>query len=148
MSKEDRFRPYAAAYLVLMEDDKVLLSKRYNTGYQDGNYSLVSGHFDGGETAGQCISREALEEANIVISPKDSEVVHVLHRFRPDREYFDVYLKVKKWTGEITNMEPDKCSELKWFKLDALPDNIAPEVKQALNKINDNIFFSELGWND
>jgi 8-oxo-dGTP pyrophosphatase MutT (NUDIX family) len=146
MSGEERFRPYAAAYLVLIENDKVLFLKRHNTGYQDGNYSLVSGHFDGGETAGQCISREALEEANIIISPNDSKVVHVLHRFRPDREYFDVYLKVKKWNGEIANMEPDKCSELKWFGLDALPDNIAPEVKQALDKIRDNIFFSELGW--
>ncbi|QQG52501.1 MAG: NUDIX domain-containing protein [Candidatus Falkowbacteria bacterium] len=148
MSIEERFRPYAAAYLVLIKNDEVLLLKRYNTGYQDGNYSLVSGHFDGGETAGQCIAREAREEANIIITPEDSEVVHVLHRFRPDREYFDVYLKVKKWAGEITNLEPNKCSELKWFKLNALPENMAPEVKQALNKINGNIFFSELGWDD
>ncbi len=142
----ERFKPYAAAYLVLVENNKVLLLKRYNTGYQDGNYSLVSGHFDGGETAGQCISREAKEEANITIDPKDSEVIHVIHRFRPDREYFDIYVKAGKWTGEIANMEPDKCSELKWFELDALPDNMAPEVKLALSNIRKNIFFSELGW--
>ena len=146
MSEKERFRPFAAAYLVLIKDGQVLLSKRHNTGYQDGNYGLVSGHFDGGETAEQCIIREADEEANINLSPKDLEVVHVMHRLGPDREYFDIYLKAKKWIGDISIMEPDKCSELKWNKIDDLPDNIIPEVKLALENISKVIHYSEFGW--
>ena len=148
MSKKERFKPYAAAYLVLIKDGKVLLLRRFNTGYQDGNYSLVAGHLDGGETTKQCIIREASEEVGINISPEDLEVVHVMHRIAPNREYFDIYLRVEKWTGEITNMEPDKCDELKWYDMDGLPNNILPAVKLALEDINKNVHYGEFGWAD
>ncbi len=113
MSKKERFKPYAAAYLVLIKDNRVLLLKRFNTGYQDGNYSLIAGHLDGCETSKQCILREAREEAGIAINPTNLEVVHVMHRLSSDREYFDIYLRTDEWTGEIKNIEPDKCDELK-----------------------------------
>ena len=146
MSKKERFKPYAAAYLVLIKDGQVLLLRRFNTGYQDGNYSLIAGHLDGGEKTKQCIIREASEEAGIKVSPEDLDVVHVMHRYRPDREYFDIYLCAEKWAGEIANMEPDKCDELKWYDMDSLPDNILPEVKLALENINKNVHYGEFGW--
>ncbi|MFH1252790.1 MAG: NUDIX domain-containing protein, partial [Candidatus Uhrbacteria bacterium] len=142
----EKFRAFVAAYLVLIKDGQVLLLKRYNTGYQDGNYSLVAGHLDGGETTKQCIIREALEEAGIVLSPDDLEVVHAMHRLSGDREYFDFYLRAEKWTGEITNLEPHKCNELAWYNLNDLPSNILPEVKLALENINKKIHYSEFGW--
>jgi 8-oxo-dGTP pyrophosphatase MutT (NUDIX family) len=146
MSTKEKFKPYAAAYLMLIKDGQVLLLRRFNTGYQDGNYSLVAGHLDGGETAKQCIIREANEEAGIMISPKNLDVVHLMHRFNPDREYFDIYLRAEKWTGNIMNMEPKKCDELKWYSMDGLPNNILPEIKLALENINKNIHYSEFGW--
>jgi len=146
MTEKERFKPYAAAYLVLIKDDKILLLRRFNTGYQDGNYSLIAGHLDGGETAKQCIIREASEEAGVAISPEDLEVVHVMHRPAPDREYFDIYLRAEKWLGDIANMEPDKCDELKWYDTDDLPENVLPAVKLALENINKNVHYSEFGW--
>lgn len=146
MVNKERFKAYIAAYLVLEEDGQVLLSRRYNTGYNDGNYSLVSGHFEGGETSQQCIIREASEEASIKLNKDDLEVVHVMHRLAPDREYFDIYLRAKKWTGEIKIMETDKCDELSWYKLNNLPDNTVPEVKSALENIRHNLHYSEFGW--
>ena len=146
MSEKERFKPYAAAYLVLIKDGQVLLLRRFNTGYQDGNYSLVAGHLDGGETTKQCIIHEASEEAGIKLSPEDLEVVHVMHRYRHDREYFDMYLRAEKWTGDIANMEPDKCDELKWYNMNGLPDNMLPEVKLALENINKNVHSGEFGW--
>ena len=35
-----------ASYLVLMKENKVLLLRRFNTGYQDGNYSMITWHLD------------------------------------------------------------------------------------------------------
>lgn len=146
MSKKERFKIYIAAYLLLAKDGQVLLLRRANTGYQDGNYSLIAGHLDGAETAKQCIIREAKEEADIKLRPADLEVVHVMHRFRPEREYIDIYLKTNAWEGEVANKEPEKCDELKWFSLDELPENIIPEVKLALENTKKKIFYGEIGW--
>lgn len=146
MSKKERFKLYAAAYLVLIKEGQILLMKRVNTGYQDGNYGLVSGHFNGGETAKQCISREAKEEAGITIFPENLEVVHVSHRYMPDREYFDIYLRVEKWSGEIKNIEQNKCEEFRWFKIDNLPENIIPELKLALENIKNDVNYSDFAW--
>ncbi len=146
MSKKERFRPYAAAYLVLIKDGQVLLLRRFNTGYQDGNYSLIAGHLDGAETTKQCIIREADEESGIKVDSENLDVVHVMHRSGSDREYFDIYLRAKKWNGNVKNMEPDKCDELKWFDTNNLPNNMLPEVKLALDNINKDVHYSEFGW--
>jgi hypothetical protein len=31
-----------ASYLILMKDNNVLLLRRFNTGYEDGNYSMIA----------------------------------------------------------------------------------------------------------
>ncbi len=146
MSKNNRFKIYIAVYLVLEKNQQILLLKRANTGYQDGNYSLVSGHLEGAETAKQGIIREAEEEAGIKLKPDDLKVVHIMHRYRPEREYIDIYLKTNFWEGKIINNEPTKCDELKWFQQDNLPKNIVPEVKFALENVKKKIFYSEIGW--
>lgn len=143
---EKRFRIFIAAYLVLIKDGKVFLSKRKNTGYQDGNYSFVSGHFDGSETARQCIIRETKEEIDIKLKPNNLEIAHVMHYRRPEREYISIYLKADTWGGKIKNMEPDKCDDLAWFSVDKLPNDIVPETKFALKNIKNEIFYSEFGW--
>lgn len=146
MSTHERFRIFIAAYLVLQKRGQVLLLRRFNTGYRDGEYSLVAGHLDGAETAKQSIIREAKEEAGITLKPKDLTVAHVSHRYRPDREYIDIYLTAKKWTGEIKNMEPNKCDDLRWFNTKKLPRNLLPDVRQALGCIEKGEFYGEFGW--
>ncbi len=143
---QDRFRPHAAAYLVLVKDGQVLLHQRANTNYYDGYYSLVAGHLEGGETAEQCVVREALEEAGITLDLKDLKVEHVLHFLTPTHEYIDIFVTASKWQGEIRNMEPEKCGELRWTPLDNLPDNLVPEVRQALDRISKGEHYSEIGW--
>lgn len=146
MEKKEQFKVYVAAYLVLIENDRILLLRRFNTGYQDGKYSLVAGHLDGGETVEECIIREAKEEANIDLSRENLQVKHIIHRNASDREYMDVYLMATRWNGNIQNMEPHKCDDLSWFPLAALPENLIDEVRSALEKIQQGIFFSEAGW--
>lgn len=146
MPNKEKFRAYVAAYLVLHKGGQVLLLRRFNTGYQDGKYSVVAGHLEGRETAEQCIIREAKEEAGITLALEDVNVVHVMHRLSTDREYFDIYLRADRWTGEISNMEPGKCDALTWFSIGDLPDNILPEVKLALTNIDSGKFYGEIGW--
>lgn len=144
-----RHSNFPASYLVLLEGNKILLLRRCNTGYEDGNYSLVAGHVDPGETFTECIVREAKEEAGIVLDPKDLKVVHVMHRnsgTAEKNERIDVFFVAEKWRGEIANKEPHKCNDLSWFDRDNLPENIISYVKHAIENIRNNIFYCEYGW--
>jgi ADP-ribose pyrophosphatase YjhB (NUDIX family) len=147
MSKE-RFKVIPSCYLILIQDNKILLSRRFNTGYEDGNYSFVAGHLDGGETIREGMVREAKEESNIDSNVNDLEVVHVMHRvsaFNED-ERVDVFLQAKKWSGDIKIMESNKCDEIEWFPLDNLPKNIIPYIRQAIDCIVRGEFYSEFGF--
>ena len=146
MQKKERFKPFSAVFLILRREGEILLLRRYNTGWQDGHYSVIAGHLDGGETTKQAISREAKEEANIDLKIENLKVVYVMHRRKLDREYFDVYLTADKWEGEIRNLEQDKHDDLSWFAYDHLPDNLLPEVKLALKNIENGTFYGEFGW--
>lgn len=57
-----------AVHLFLVKDDKILLLRRSNTGYEDEMYSIVAGHIDGDEDAKTAMIREAREEAGIEIT--------------------------------------------------------------------------------
>ncbi len=142
----ERFKLVTAVHLILIENNKILLSRRYNTGYEDGNYSVVAGHIDGNESVIQAMKREALEEAGIVIPEKDLEIVHVMHRKTPDRESIDYFLSCKNYAGEIQIMENDKCDELKFYDLDKLPDNVIPYVRKAIEYYQNGTSFSIYGW--
>jgi 8-oxo-dGTP diphosphatase len=62
MTKPPKFKLPVVVLLVLIEDGKVLLMRRQNTGWGDGDYDLVAGHIDGQETLQAALSREAYEE--------------------------------------------------------------------------------------
>lgn len=51
---KERYKFICAMYLILIKENKVLLLKCANTGYEDGNYSLVAGHMDGNEYNFMC----------------------------------------------------------------------------------------------
>lgn len=143
--EKERYKFISAVYLILIRESEILLLKRYNTGYEDGNYSLVSGHMDGNETIKQAMIREAKEEAGIIICEEDIEIVTFSHR-KANPERFDFFLECKKWKGKIENKEPNKCSELKWYNINNLPTNIIPCVKNAIQNYQNNIMFDNFGW--
>jgi len=145
-TSKDRFKLIPAVYLVLKQDNKVLLLRRANTGYQDGLYGLVSGHLDGNEVATTAMVREAKEEAGIVIDANNLHFVHAAHRLSRDeagQERIDIFFEATQWDGEISNVEPHKCDDLSWFSVDDLPENMIPFVRLVLNDISNGISYSE-----
>ena len=74
------FGQIASSYLILQKGNKVLLARRINTGYHDGEYSLVAGHVEGNETAREALVREGLEESGIKVRLKDLKLLHMMHR--------------------------------------------------------------------
>jgi 8-oxo-dGTP pyrophosphatase MutT (NUDIX family) len=140
------FTIHAAVYLLLVKDSKVLLLRRFNTGWSDGMYTLVAGHLDGDEPLTAAMCREAREEAGITVKPEDLVFAHVLHRSASDRDYLDFFFTARLWGGEPHNTEPAKCDNMQWFPLDALPENILPYVKQVITTTKKGTHFSETGW--
>jgi 8-oxo-dGTP diphosphatase len=142
---KQRSRFPVAVHLFFLRADRVLLLRRFNTGWEDGKYSVPAGHVDAGETVTQAAVREAREEIGVRLEPRDVEVVHVMHRKSED-ERIDFFLLARRWTGEIANQEPNKCDDLAWYPVASLPDNLIPYVKQALLNYQDGALFSEFGW--
>jgi len=136
-----------ATYLVLQKENKILLLRRFNTGYEDGNYSFIAGHVNKGETFTQAMVREAKEEAGIDIKPEVLEVVHVMHRRSFEQERVDLFFATDEWNGSIKNKEPDKCDDLSWYSIENLPSNLIPCVRQAIECIKKGILYSEFDWN-
>jgi 8-oxo-dGTP diphosphatase len=141
----ERFRAVVAVHLLLLRGEEVLLLRRDNTGYEDGNYSVVAGHLDGNETARQAIVREAVEEAGIIVAPAELRFVHVMHRKETAEadERIDLFFAATRWQREPEIREPEKCSELRWSSLVALPPNVVPYVRAALEHYRQNQVFAE-----
>jgi 8-oxo-dGTP pyrophosphatase MutT (NUDIX family) len=105
--------------------------RRFNTGFRDGEYSVPAGHLDGGETVMQAAIREAAEETGLPIAESDLTFSTVMHRIEGE-ERIDFFVQVHRWQGEPFNAEPDKCDDLCWVDIHALPANTIPYVRQAL----------------
>jgi len=133
------------AHIFLLREDQVLLLRRFRTGYEDGNYSVVAGHLDGDETVIAAAVREIEEEVGVEVKPEDIEVVGVMHRKSGD-ERIDFFLVTRKWAGEPVNREHDKCDDIGWYVYDNLPVNIIPYVKKALDNYKQGVWFDEFGW--
>jgi ADP-ribose pyrophosphatase YjhB (NUDIX family) len=135
----------AEAHLLLVRNTHILLLRRQNTGYEDGNYSVIAGHIERNETARQGMAREVSEEAGLVINPQDLALCHVMHRKAED-ERVAFFFKAERWAGEPRNLEPHKCSDLSWFHVDSLPTNVIPYIRQAIVKTLGGEPYSEYGW--
>lgn len=144
---KDRFKVVPSVYLLLVRDGKILLLRRCNTGYYDGYYGLPAGHVEAGETLSEGIMREAREEPGVGVLKEDLRLAHVLYRMSDipvPHERADFFFTVEKWEGEPQNTEPHKCDHLEWFPLRELPDNMVPEVRQAIEQFQLGKSYSEI----
>lgn len=134
-----------AVHLFFLCQEQILLLRRHNTGYQDGKFSVVAGHLNGGETVTQAAIREAMEEVGVALRPEDLQVVGTMHR-KSDDERVDFFIAVHGWSGELANCEPDKCSELIWFPMTTLPPDTIPYVRKAIENYLMGVWYDEFGW--
>jgi 8-oxo-dGTP diphosphatase len=126
--------------LFFFRDNQILLLRRFNTGFRDGEYGVPAGHLDGGETVMQAGIREAKEKVGVDLRETDMAFATVMHRMEGD-ERVDFFVQVHKWGGEPFNAEPEKCDDVRWVAIDSLPDNTIPYVKKALaNHLSKNSF--------
>jgi ADP-ribose pyrophosphatase YjhB (NUDIX family) len=140
--------PYIASYLIIRKDGKIPFVLRQNTGWMDGCYGLPSGKVEDGEAYSQAAIREAKEEIDVSVNLDDITPLLTCHRRAVDDDtvWVDMIFEAKEWSGEVTNAEPERSSEVAWLDPDNLPDNVIASTKFYLEQIAAGKTYCEYGW--
>lgn len=140
----DRFVVVPASYVLFMRqvggEDQVLLQLRQGTGYMDDHWATAAaGHVERGESVFDAARREATEELGVTdveLSP-----LCAMHRTGatgdPIDERVDYFLLATSWSGDPRIVEADKCADLRWFGVNALPTPVVPHELQVIEALRD-----------
>lgn len=143
---KERFQNAIVADLLMTKQEngkkQILLSKRKNTGYKDGEYELPGGHLEENEDLYEAMIREAKEELGISLNMQDLKIVHIMHHYTGKRMNF--ILETEKSDLEPRIMEVDKCEELKWVEINNLPENTMEKVKIIIGYIEKGELYSKM----
>lgn len=122
-----------AVFLIVKKANKILLLERSNTGWNDGMFTLPSGHVEKGESPKNAIIREAFEEVGIVVKPQTLKLKCVLFRYiSKSEERVDFIFETKEWDNIPKNKEPNKASQVLWVDEKNLPDNTIDFIKEVI----------------
>lgn len=89
---------------------------------------MVTGHIEPGEAPSDALYREVQEEVWLDVTNADVFLQHIAHRFSTSwRTYVEMSYEIAGRTWTPNNMEVDKCSEIKRFDLEDLPEYMPPE---------------------
>lgn len=122
--------------VIINDKNQVLLMLRTEKARNNPFYwSIPGGGVDFFESFEDCLKRELKEELDVEI-----EVVKLLcvcnHIIESESQHWVApQFLCKIINGEIKNMEPDKCSEIKWFDLDNMPEKITSNTKEGVDII-------------
>jgi 8-oxo-dGTP diphosphatase len=130
------FSVVPAAYVFLVEGDRVLLQLRANTGYYDEFWAAsAAGHVEAGEPVTEAVVREASEELGVRIAAVALEPLTTMHRTAPTGlavdQRVDFFFACRDWSG-IPTLQEAKAADLRWFDLDGLPENVVHHERFVL----------------
>jgi 8-oxo-dGTP diphosphatase len=141
--KSERHKVIPAVFVVMHHNGEVLFHRRANTGFRDGDYDVPSGHVDENEKPNDAAARELFEEALVECDPDDLELFHVItnETESPGKPYLYMFFRIarKSCRGVPMIGEPNKCDEMRMFPISALPENITPHVRTALENFGSKI---------
>lgn len=144
--KYDIATPYTAVYVIFKRDNKIALLLRENTEWMNNHYCLPAGRVEHGENFSVAAIREAREEVGIELNKSQIQPIFTAHRLSPDALWVDVFFEAQNWQGELLNAEPHIHSEIGWFDINKLPDNLVPGLRESLQALQEGKIYTEIGW--
>lgn len=136
---------HSAVYGILKKDNKILLIRRFNTGYKDGFFTFPAGHIEKDELPSETMLRELEEEVGVICDIKSIIPAHVMYRMsNSGRTYTDYYFEILEYKGNPENKEPNKCDYFDWYEIENIPTNTLQHVKIVLNNIKNKVPISEM----
>lgn len=144
-----KFELRCAVHLFLIKDNKILIEKRCNREYCNGQYGVVASHILGGEDAVAAIIRTAKTEVDIIVKPEDLEIIQVMHHNSEGIEYIHYFFKATEYYGKVNNNEPLYCEKLEWVKFEYPIKNMIEYINEAIKYylVDKNNKFTFYGWN-
>ena len=108
-------RPFAAVGVVVWKDDKILLIKRAKPP-RAGQWGLIGGGLELGETHFECAAREALEETGVTIEPFG--IITAINSISRDAEgkpefHYSIIEVNARWVGGEAQAL-DSVEEVRW----------------------------------
>ncbi len=103
-------RPCVGVGVIVKKDDKILLLKRSGA-HGEGTWSLPGGH-----------PGIAITDIQIIGFTNDPMKEYGKH-------YITLYVESAHASGEARIIEPEKCVQMGWFSLDALPEPLFPPFR-------------------
>jgi ADP-ribose pyrophosphatase len=121
--------------LIVNENGETLLLKRSsNTRNEAGFWSKPGGGVEFGEEVEEALKREVKEELGVDIG--EIRFLSFTNSIMKEDSQHWVSLNycAKIIKGEPKNLEPHKHEEIKWFKLDQLPEKVNPYTLDAIKE--------------
>lgn len=137
-------------FVVLFDDDKVVLGLREGTGYRDGWWSVPSGKLEYQEDALTGVRREAFEEIGVRFSGDEPRFAGVVHHRNPEGQGRIALVFAAEYDarrhGEPVNREPHKCADIRWTSIHELPSNTVPYTVAAIDVWQTGAGIQISGW--
>lgn len=134
---EERFKTVVCVDCILEnEEGKILLMRRKNTKFNDGELELPGGHLEKGEDLFDAMIREIKEELDVDLRREDLKLIYLMHHYTKERLNF-IFEVIPTNLKPIIG-EPNKCSELMWVNKNNIPEDTTEKVKQIISDINNN----------
>jgi len=121
--KSEKNKATVGVNVVVKRQGKLLMGKRKGVA-GEGSWGLPGGRLEFGEKIFDCAKRELMEEVGL--KAKNLEFLNIVNQIRinKNQHWIQVGLIGKGIKGEPRLMEPERCFEWKWFKLNKMPKNI------------------------
>ncbi|MBA9086865.1 ADP-ribose pyrophosphatase YjhB (NUDIX family) [Fontibacillus solani] len=131
--------------LIVNKDNYVLVGKRKSL--HAPYFSIPGGHLETGETLIDAAKREVKEETNLEIDSVELlGVSNNLDTYQLEgKHYVSLIFLAKEYSGELLNLEPDKCEGWFWCNPYKIPEpHFEPSRKGITGFLNLSTYIKEL----
>jgi 8-oxo-dGTP pyrophosphatase MutT (NUDIX family) len=115
----------------------LLLQRGPDAKFAQGMWDLPVGKSEPGEPITKTAVREVAEETGLVIEPESLRLAHVIHGawgVESPNGFLTVVFATDEWSGQPTNAEPGKHSQVCWVGVDDVPKEFVPTTASALSR--------------
>lgn len=126
-------KPRVGLAVLVRKDNKILLGKRKSS-HGDGAWAPPGGHLEFMEELEDCVKREVKEETSLKVKNINFGALTNDIFIAENKHYISIYMVCDYESGELQNMEPEKCEQWGWFAWNKLPEPLFLTMQNLLKQ--------------